>query len=142
MESIKSMGSLKPFAKQVGAALLAEYSDWERYFGATDGGDLEVAIPAPEGSSADHLVVFTNGADIWIRFAPPRICYAVESEGEMLSIISRLLADEVVFIVTMHEDDWVETTLARAGEEPRLRQGQTAQIVSWTGIHDRTIGNS
>jgi hypothetical protein len=136
------MQSLKPFAKQVGASLLGEHPDWEKYFGASDRGDLEVAIPAPEGSNAGHLVVFTNDADIWIRFAPPRMCYAVESEGEMFSIVSSLLADQVVFLVIMREDDWVETTLARAGEEPELEAGQTAQIVSWTGIHDRVLGNS
>jgi hypothetical protein len=126
------MESLKPFAKQVGAALLAEHPDWEKYFGASDRGDLEVAIPTPEGSNAGHLVVFTNDADIWIRLAPPRMCYAVESEGEMLSIVSGLLADQVVFVVTMHDDGWVETTLARPGEEPELKQSDGAnRFVDW-----------
>jgi hypothetical protein len=136
------MESLTPFAKQVGAVLLAEHPDWEEYLGASERGDLEVAIPAPEGSNAGHLVVFTNGADIWIRFAPPRMCYAVENESEMFSIINALLADQVVFIVIMHDDEWAETTLARAGEQPELKPDQTAQLVSWTGIHDRTLAYS
>ena len=135
------METLNPFAKQVGAVLLAEHPDWEKYLGTSERGDLEVAIPAPEGSNAGHLVVLTNDSDIWIRFAPPRMCYAVESEDEMFSILNALLADQIAFIVIMHNDDWVETTLARPGEEPELQQGQTAQIVSWTGIHDRTLGN-
>ena len=136
------MESLKPFAQQVGAALLAEHPDWGKYCETSDRGDLEVAIPAPEGSNAGHLVVSTNNADIWIRFAPPRMCYAVESEGEMFRIISALLEDQVVFIVTMQGDEWVETKLARAGEQSELKRGQTAQIVSWTGIHDRILGRS
>jgi hypothetical protein len=136
------MESLKPLAKRVGAVLLAERPDWEKYLSCSDSGELEIAIPAPEGSNAGHLVVSTNDADIWVRFAPPRMCYAVGSESEMISFINALLADPVVFIVIMNDDDWVETALARAGEEPELQQGQTAQILSWTGIHDRTLGNS
>lgn len=135
------MESLKPFAKQVAGALLAKYPEWKKYLGASDHGDLEVAIPAPEGSNAGHLVVFTKGADMWIRFAPPQMCYSVESSDEMFSMISGLPADQIVFIVTMHEDNWVETTLAQAHEEPKLKQGQAAQIVSWTGIYDRTLRN-
>jgi hypothetical protein len=69
------------------------------------------------------------------------MCYSVENESEMLDIIRRLLADEIVFVVTTLGDEWVETTLARAGEGPRLNQGQAARIVSWTGIHDTNIGN-
>jgi hypothetical protein len=141
MLASNNMESMKPFAKQVGTALLAKHPEWEKYIGASNRGDLEIAIPAPAGSNAGHLVVFTNDCDIWVRFAPPRMSYAVESEGEMSSIVDRLLADQVVFIVTMHDDDWVETALARPGEEPESKQGQTAQIVSWTGIHDRTLGN-
>ena len=83
------METLKPFAKQVGAVLLAEHPDWEKYLGSSDRGDLEVAIPAPEGSNAGRLVVFTNDADIWIRFAPSRMCYAVESKVKCSALSTR-----------------------------------------------------
>lgn len=139
---MNNMESLKRLAKRAGEALLAEHPDWGEYFEASDAGDLGVAVPAPKGSNAGHLIVFTTkDSDIWIRFAPPRMCYAVESESEMLDIVRRLLADQLVFVVTMHGDEWVETTLARPGEEPQLKYGQAARIVSWTGIHDTTHEN-
>jgi len=113
-----------------------------KYFEASDADDLEVAVPAPKGSNAGHLIVFTTkDNDIWIRFVPPRMCYAVESESEMLDIIRRLVTDQLVFVVTTHGDEWVETTLARPGEEPQLKCGQAARIVSWTGIHETTLEN-
>lgn len=127
-------------ATRAGEALLVEHPDWGKYFEAVEGGDLEVAVPAPNGSNAGHLIIFTTKEnDIWIRFAPPRMCYAVESEGEMLDIVRRLLADQLVFVVIMSGDEWVETTLAPPGDAKKLKHGQAARIVSWTGIHDITL---
>jgi hypothetical protein len=88
MPPVNNMESLKMAARRAGEALLAEHPDWGKYFEASDGGDLEVAVPAPNGSNAGHLIIFTTKEnDIWMRFAPPRMCYAVESESEMLEIV-------------------------------------------------------
>jgi hypothetical protein len=136
------MESLKMAARRVGEALLAEHPDWEKYFEASDGGNLGVAVPAPNGSNAGYLITFTTKEnDIWIRFAPPRMCYPVESEDELIGVVRRLLADQLVFVVIMSGDEWVETTLAPPGEEKKLKHGQVARIVSWTGIHDTTLEN-
>lgn len=116
---------------------MAEYPDWEEHADTLDGGDFEVAVPAPAGSKAEHLVVFTNGGeDIWLRYSPPRMCYAVDDEDEMIKIIGQLLADEVCFLVIEEGDLWVETTLIRQGQIPSLEVGQVARVVSWSGSHD------
>jgi len=48
-----------------------------------------------------------------------------------------LTTDEIVFKLTMHGDEWVETTLAERSEESELNPGQTIRFVSWSGKFDR-----
>jgi len=44
------------------------------------------------------------------------MCYATDDENEMISLIRKLTADEIVFKVTMKGEDWVETTLTKPHE--------------------------
>jgi len=69
---MKSLEALNSFAEKIWSHLIAEYLQWEPYFGTREKDDLEVAIPAPEGSNAVHLVIFTTeGKDLWVRFSSP-----------------------------------------------------------------------
>lgn len=132
--------SLNPFARRVWSALSAEYPHWTGYLGLCGEDDLEVAVPAPAGSNAGHLVIFTSdGKDLWIRFSPPCMCYAVDDETEMLEIIRQLLDESALFVVTMQGDEWVGTTLIRPGDLPEVESNQIVQVLSWSGKHDRTI---
>jgi hypothetical protein len=36
-------------------------------------------------------------------------------------------------------DEWLETTLLPANQEPVLADGQVANVVSWSGLHDRIV---
>jgi len=105
--------------------------------------DLEVAISAPVGSNVGHLVVFTaKGQDLWIRFSPPSMCYSVDNETEMLSVIQQLLEETALFAVVMRGDEWAGTTLIRRGvpgDVPQLGPNEVAHVVSWSGQYDRTI---
>jgi len=130
---------LNPLAQRVWVRLLAAHPTWQAHFGENDG-DLEVAIPAPAGSKAGHLVIFTDqGEHLWVRYAPPCMCYALDNENEMLSIIDQLLADQAVFVVIMNGNECVETTLVKPGVQPNLQAGQVAHLVSWLGTHDQNI---
>jgi hypothetical protein len=135
--------SLNPLARRVWSALIANYPDWTTYFGASADDDLEVAIPAPIGSNAGHLVIFTaKGKDLWLRFSPPSMCYSVEDETELIDVIRQLLTDKVSFAVVMRGDEWAGTTLIRQGmpgDIPQLERGEVAQVVSWSGKHDRIV---
>ena len=65
---------------------------------AMDGGHVELSLPAPAGSHAGALVAFTcNDADTWIRFAPPRACYAIDDDDELVRIVRALVAETAVF---------------------------------------------
>jgi hypothetical protein len=121
------------------AALVAEYPEWEKHFNTNGGGDLEVAVPAPKGSNAGHLVIFTNNDDFWVRYSPSHMCYALDDAKEMLKIIRQLLADHAFFIVIMDGKEWAETTLITPEQELHLTAGQVAHVVSWSGVHDRII---
>jgi len=121
-------------------SILRAHPDWADYVGVLPTGDLEIAVPAPRGSRAGHLVIFTaRGEDMWIRYSPGRACYPVETDREMHAVVEALLADDAFFVVVTDGDEWVETTLLRPGEEAVLREGQVANVVSWSGRHDKVV---
>lgn len=95
-------------------------------------GELEFAVPAPTGSAAGHLVAFSNQGVLWVRFGPPNMCYPADDENEMISLIRRLTADEIVFKVVMKGEDWVETTLTKPHDNPEL-PGHSVRLISWSG---------
>jgi hypothetical protein len=134
------IASLNPLATRVRTVLIAEYPEWADCLSSRGESDLEIAIPAPLGSKAGHLVIFTTrGEDLWIRFSPPHMCYSVENEIEMLAVIRQLQEETALFFVTMCGDDWIETTLIERGHQPRLQPNQIARVVSWSGKYGCTI---
>lgn len=135
---MNDISKLNASAAQVWRRLVNTYPDWEQYFGVLDGGDLEVAVPAPAGSKAGHLVISTNdGEDRWIRYDHPNMAYCVDDDDEMIRIVEFLLAEKVLFAVTMRGDEWTETTLVHPSDVLELAPGETIRIVSWTGALDR-----
>jgi hypothetical protein len=140
---MSNVDSLNPFAQQVRVTLTAAYPEWSKYFGTCGDDDLEAAVPAPLGSNAGHLVIFTSkGKDLWVRFSPQSMCYCVRDEAEMLDVIRNLLAETALFVVITDGDKWVETTLIRkdeSGDLPELEPNQVARVVSWSGKYDQTI---
>ena len=132
--------ALNPLGIRVRDSILDAHENWLAYVSVLPSGDLELAVPAPRGSRAGHLVIFTAGGEhTWIRYSPPRACYSVESESEMHAVIEALLADEALFVVVTHGDEWVVTSLLRPGEEAVLVEGQVANVVSWSGRHDKVV---
>jgi hypothetical protein len=134
---------LNPLAQRAWTTFIAAYPEWAEYFGTSGEGDLEAAVPAPTGSKAGHLVIFTaKGENLWIRFSPPSMCYSVDDEAEMVTVVRQLVEEKVLFVVVMSGDEWAGTTLARRGEPsdlPQLEPNQVAHVVSWSGKYDQTI---
>jgi hypothetical protein len=134
------MRGLNPLGQRVLGALLEEHPDWEIHAETVADGDLELAVPAPKGSRAKHLIVSTSrGKDVWVRYAPPRMCYPVESDQEMNRIIRALLTDAAPFLVITRGEEWIETSLLPPDQEPTLLEGQVADVVSWSGHSDRIV---
>ncbi len=131
---------LNALGTRVRDSLLRRHPEWAAYVSILESGDLELAVPAPLGSRAGHLVVFTAGGKAtWIRYAPPRACYSVESDRELHAVVEALLKDDAFFVVVTTGDDWIETTLLRPGEEPVLAEGQVANLFSWSGCRDKIV---
>jgi hypothetical protein len=131
---------LNPLGERVRESLLARHPAWADHLEIREGGDLEIAVPAPKGSRAGHLVIFTvGGRDTWLRYSPARACYCVESDRELHAVVDALLRDDAFFVVVTDGDEWLETTLLRPGQEPVLREGQVANVVSWTGRYDKIV---
>ena len=140
---MSEINSLNPFARRAWTALIAAHPEWSKYFGIAGNDELEVAVPAPTGSNAGHLIIFTaQGQDLWIRFSPPSMCYSVNDETEMLNVIQQLLDEAALFAVVMRGDEWAGTMLIRRGElgdVPQLGPNQVAHVVSWSGKFDQII---
>jgi hypothetical protein len=134
------MSEPNPLAQHVLDVLLERYPDWAAYADVREGGELVLAVPAPEGSRAKALVILTHqGQDIWLRIAPPRAFYPIESDQELLKAVDAFLSDAAFFLIITNGDEWLETTLLPANQEPVLAEGQVANVVSWSGRHDRIV---
>jgi len=129
-----------PVAEKLWRELESAHPEWATHQLILDSGDIEIAIPAPAGSHAGHLVLFTShGSDLWLRFAPPQMCYSVDDASEMLQIAEGLLAERIVFVRITRDGEWAATTLGRPDEELDLETGQVGEVVSWSGRHDRIV---
>ena len=134
------MNEPNALARHVLDLLLARHPDWAAHVDVRVGGELVLAVPAPEGSRAKALVVLTHqGQDIWLRIAPPRAFYPIGSDEELLHAIDAFLGDAAFFLIVTNGDEWLETTLLPANQEPVLAEGQVANVVSWSGRHDRIV---
>jgi hypothetical protein len=102
-------------------------------------GELVASVEAPAGAVSGRLVVLTEKGNLWVRFAPPHMCYIVDTRAELSSIVKGLLSERLVFVVVHRGRTWRATTLIRRGALPQVRRGEIATIVSWSGRHDRKV---
>jgi hypothetical protein len=136
MIDITQTKRLNPVARRAWKRLELDFPSWVAYLDIRDG-ELEFALPAPSGSNAGHLVAFSHKNDLWVRFSPPYMCYAVDDENEMASLVKQLTADEIVFKVITKGAEWVETTLTKPQEKCEAIPGHSVRVVSWSGRFDR-----
>jgi hypothetical protein len=126
---------LSPVARRAWKRLESDFPALKAHLNMHDG-ELEFAIPAPTGSTADYLVAFSHENQLWVCFNRPYLCYPADDANEMVSLIKRLAADDVVFKVVMKGDQWVETTLTKPQEKPESIPGQSVRFISWSGKFD------
>jgi hypothetical protein len=138
MTNTPPIEQLSPVAKRAWQRLESEFPEWAAHLDA-HGKELEFALPAPIGSEAGHLVVFSHENVIWVRFSPPHLCYPADDENEMISLIKQLTADEIIFQKVMKGDKWEETTLTKPAVKSDPIAGCTVHLVSWSGRFDTTF---
>ncbi len=132
--------SLNSKALKVTKRLLSEFPGLELNIEQQDGGHVEISLEAPTNSRAKVLVVLTsNKGDIWVRFAPPRACYPVDDEKELVRVVKDLLADQALFVVITHGNEWAGTTFIRPDTRPSVEPGQHAEVYSWSGLLDFAV---
>ena len=137
MTDTKRPERLSPVAQRAWKRLESEFPLWTAHLSTRDG-ELEFAVPAPTGSTAGHLVAFSNQDELWVRFSPPNMCYPADDENEMITLVRKLTADEIVFKVVMAGHNWVETTLTNPRENPESLPGHSVRFISWSGKFDRS----
>ena len=137
MTETKQTAKLGRLAQRACRKLESAFPLWTTRLNVGDG-ELELAIPAPTGSSAGHLVAWSEKNQLWIRFSPPYMCYPADNEKELVSLIRNLISDRIVFKVVMKGEDWIETTRTTPDEEPHRLPGCFVRLVSWSGRFDRS----
>lgn len=137
MTETKHPEQLSPLAQRAWKLLESEFPLWTTHLSARDG-KMEFAVPAPSGSTAGHLVAFSNQDELCVRFSPPNMCYPADDENEMISLVKKLAADKIVFKVVMKGEDWVETTLTKPQDNPESLRGHSVRLISWSGKLDRS----
>ena len=135
--------SLNSVARRVATQLFSVRPEFQARLNVLDDGHFEASIPAPDGSQAGALVVWTaHAGDIWVHLAPPQMWYSVDDQEELLTIVDQLLRDEVLFVRTTDASGaWVGTTLVRRLEDLDLKQGETATLLSWSGRRDHRMAD-
>jgi len=127
-------------ATEVVDAVLQRHPDWGRFMWPREDDDVEFAVPAPAGSAAGHLVVFTDkGLQAWVRFEPPAMCYPIDNVKELLWVLEQIETDAVAFVATWAGAEWTGTTLVDPRRDLPVNAGETAQIVCWSGTYDRVL---
>jgi hypothetical protein len=112
---------------------------WLEIIVARDNGELELAVRAPRGSRAGHLVVFTWKGQLWVRLSAPNACYPVDGAAELRHVVGQLQKDKVVFAVTYSGGAWAGTTLLPWRRAPELAPGESAHLISWSGRRDSVV---
>jgi hypothetical protein len=97
-----------------------------------ESGELEMFVEAPETSVAGALIVLTNEADVWVRFAPPQLFYSIDDDAELLRVVRGLLAGDIAFKRTSDSSgSWVETTLVNLCDFDSENLNEHECVVSW-----------
>jgi hypothetical protein len=106
-----------------------------------DGGHFEASIAAPAGSQAGAIIVRTaHKGDIWVHFVPGQMWYPVNDAAEMLKVVDLLLRDKVLFVRTVNaQGEWSGTTLTSRIEDVKVQAGETATVLSWSGLRDGVV---
>lgn len=130
---------MSPTARRFVKALVGKFPQFQRHLCVLSNGDFETYITASRTSKAGALVCLSRGSDVWVRFAPPRAVYAVDSTKELVAIVEQLLNNELVFVLLSKQRKWSGTTLSRRGDRPVQGADESARLISWSGKFDRYI---
>lgn len=131
--------SMSPTARRFVKALVTKFPQFGRHLCVLPNGEFEAFSRAPRASKAGALVCLSHGSDIWVRFAPPRAFYAIDSTKELVTIVKRLMSDEIVFVLLSKQRKWSGTTLLSRSGRPAQDVGESARLISWSGKFDRYI---
>ena len=130
---------MSPTARRFVKALVGKFPQFQRHLCVLPNGDFEAYIVAPRTSKAGALVCLSHGSDVWVRYAPPRAVYAIDSTKELVTIVEQLMSNEIVFVLLSKQRKWSGTTLSRRSDRPVQGVGESVRIISWSGKLDRYI---
>jgi hypothetical protein len=143
---VVTLDELNPKARRFAAALLRDFPKFRENLQLLPGGHFSASVSAPARSKARGLrCISVDGGDVWIQLGLRNAFYPVGSVPEMRRVLRILLSDTVGFAFVSRNRTWVETTLVHLEPRvapPKLRVGDTARIISWSGTRDHLFRRS
>ena len=85
------------------------------------------------------LVIQLYKDTIWIRAYPPNSGCSLDTIGETIETMTKILHDELIIAVGTKGGKWGETTLNFSNQELILEEGFDYRILSWSGKLDKEI---
>lgn len=132
-----ALDELTPTARRFAKALIRYFPEFAENLQLLPGGQFSASIPAPPASKARALRCLSTGdGDLWIQLALPNAFYHVENVPEMRRVLHAVLSDGLAFLLIFRNRKWTETTLVEVSSPVRVRAGDVARVVSWSGTRD------
>ena len=136
------LGRLNPLARKMADALFIAFPAFKRRFDVDANGDLRTRILAPRGSRAIGIQVSTvGGKDAWVQFGVPDASCHIESEKELVDIVTGLIGERFRFALNYRKGKWYSSCLLGPKEKIELKRGETGSVYSWTGKKDIQMPN-
>lgn len=118
-------------------AIKKHQPDYGEYLIFDNGSEL-FFMPNPE-QLIGGLYIELIDDNIWFRGCPPCSGGCLDSISEMIDVIAKICADELIIAVGFKGDQWQETTLNFSNQGLALEEGVDYQILSWSGNFDKKI---
>ena len=130
-------------SESVAAKLFDRFPQWRQHAQSLPSrfGDYEyllVEVPAPAGSRAGALQIWTDNEDVQVAFKGWRASMLVDEYGrdELTDFVTKLITDQCAFAVCAAGEKWHWTEFIEVAERPVPEPESTVQVVSWTGAAD------
>ncbi len=144
---------LDSLSRELARRLLQRYPEWHRFVeieGPDDGQESTVLLKVPQPETDQFLWIDTADGEISIGFANWHTHAGLwledgdeESESSAvecaLRLITQIIDELVVVVVTTRNGEWTGSTLLAAEEDISSELGETVTVCSWRRTYDRVF---
>ncbi len=128
---------LSRYAAETLREVLFRFPDWGKLVLAEHrySPDFLLEVPAPPGSGAGSLQLFTEGGERWVLLTNAGPEFPIR-DSEFVPLVESIVQDRVGVAVCTSEEGWEWSEWVQPGEHPPHGERESVRIVSWLGSLD------